>query len=141
MSVKTIVWVVALVIGAALLIVVGSAILAYLQAGRREEEVETIVPSGSESSFPRVSETTIYLDGYGSPTGYSSTSSTSSTPPGSPSRLGSERERLERESPAPSDVGRTKTPTPHQGTDSSSRPLVHLQAQILGLHVEVSAGR
>lgn len=132
---KTIAWIVALVV------VTGLAILVGRRAGRREEEVETIDPSGSESSFPRVSETTIYLDGYGAPTGYSSTSSTSSTPPGSPSRPGSEREQLERESPVPSDVGRTKTLTPHQGADPSSRPLVHLQAQILGLHIEVSAVR
>ena len=141
MSVKTIIWVVALVIGVALLIVVGSAILAYLQAGRREEEVETTVPSESESSSPQVSETTIYLSGYGSPTGYGSTSSTSSTLPGSLVRPGRERVQPERESPVPSGAGQTKTPKPHQGADSSSGPLVHLQAQILGLRVEVSASR
>jgi len=134
-SVKTIAWIVPLVI------VSGLAILVGRQAGRREEGDETIAPSESESSSPQVSETTVYLNGYGSPTGYGSTSSTSSTLPGSRVRPGREHVQLERESPVPSGAGQTKIPKPHQGADLSPGPLVHLQAQILGLRVEASASR
>lgn len=77
MPVKTIVWIVALVI------VAGLAILAGRRSVRHRDDEVSSNQSVPLSEFPRVSETTIYLDGDGFPTGAVSTSSTSTLPPDS----------------------------------------------------------
>lgn len=77
MSVKTIAWI------AALLIVAGLAILVGRRGGRNRGAEFSSDQSVPLSEFPRVSETTIYLDGDGFPTGVVSTSSTSTLPPDS----------------------------------------------------------
>lgn len=141
MSVKTIVWVVALVIGAALLIVVGSAILACLRAGRHRDDEVSSNQSVPLSEFPRVSSTTFYLDGDGFPTGAVSTSSTSTQ---------------QSDFVAPIDTGyvsrvigghglkgveKTKLREPHPDIEEGSVSLVNLQVQILGVHAEVDVSR
>lgn len=107
MSVKTIVWVVALVIGVALLIVVGSAILVCLRAGRHRDDEVSSNQSVPLSEFPRVSSTTFYLDGDGFPTGAVSTSSTSTLPPDSSGSNGSGHGEPEPEGLSLSDEERT----------------------------------
>ena len=74
---KTIAWIVALVV------VTGLAILVGRRAGRNRGVELSSNQSVPLSEFPRVSETTIYLDGAGFPTGAVSTSSTSTLPPDS----------------------------------------------------------
>lgn len=77
MSVKTIVWVSSLVIVASL------AILAGRRSVRHRDDEVSSNQSVPLSEFPRVSETTFYLDDGGFPTGAVSTSSTSTLPPDS----------------------------------------------------------
>lgn len=138
---KTIVWVVALVIGAALLIVVGSAILACRRAVRDRDDEVSSNQSVPLSEFPRVSSTTFYLDGDGFPTGAVSTSSTSTLPPDSSGSNGSGHEGPEPEGLSLSDEERTMSQEPRQGTGKDSESLVSLQIQILDFRAVVDVSR
>lgn len=138
---KTIVWVVALVIGAALLIVVGSAILACLRAGRHRDDEVSSDQSVPSSEFPRVSSTTVYLDDGGFPTGAVSTSSTSILPPDSSGSNGSGPGEPEPEDLSQSDEERTMSQEPRQGTGKDSASLVNLQIQILDFRAVVDVSR
>lgn len=141
MPVKTIVWIVALVIGAALLIVVGSAILACLRAGRHRDDAASIDQAGTVSGFPQVNSTEIFLDAYGAPTGAVSTSSTSTLPPDSSASNGSGHGEPEPEGLSLSDEERTMSQEPRQGTGKDSKSLVNLRIQILDFRAVVDVSR
>lgn len=138
---KTIVWVVALVIGAALLIVVGSAILACLRAGRHRDDEVSSNQSVPSSEFPRVSSTTFYLDDGGFPTGAVSTSSTSTLPSDSSGSNGNGPGEPELEGLSQSGEERTMSQEPRQGSGKDSVSLVNLRIQILDFRAVVDVSR
>lgn len=144
MSVKTVAWIVSLVIvaGLAVLVIsVCSAILAGRRAGRHRDDEVSSNQSVPLSEFPRVSSTTFYLDGDGFPTGAVSTSSTSTLPPDSSGSNGSGHEGPEPEGLSLSDEERTMSQEPRQGTGKDSESLVSLQIQILDFRAVVDVSR
>lgn len=144
MSVKTIAWIVALVIvaGLAVLVIsVCSAILAGRRDARHRDDELSSNQSVPLSEFPRVSSTTFYLDGDGFPTGAVSTSSTSTLPPGSSGSNGNEPGEPEPEGLSLSDEERTMLQEPRQGTGKDSESLVNLRIQILDFRAVVDVSR
>lgn len=135
MSVKTILCV------AAVVIVIGLAILVGRRAGRRHEDEPSSNQGVPLSEFPAVSETTFYLDAYGRPTGQVSTSSTSTRPPDSAGAGGSGREEPEPEDLSQS--GETQTTSQESRQDSAQGlvSLVNLQLRILGIHAAIDISR
>lgn len=126
---------------AAVVIVVGLAILAGRRAGRRQDDEPSSNQGVPLSEFPQVSDTTIFLDEYGGTTGVVSTSSTSTLRHDYVAPNGSGREEPETEDLSQSDEERTMSQELRQGTAQGQGPLVHLQIQILGIRAVVDVSR
>lgn len=126
---------------AAVVILVGLAILVGRRAGRRQDDEPSSNQGVPLSEFPEVSETTFYLDAYGQPTGQVSTSSTSTRPLDSAGAGGSGREEPEPEALSQSGEERTTSQEPRQGSGKDSVSLVNLQLQILGIHAAIDISR
>lgn len=137
MSVKTILCVVTVVI------LVGLAILVGRRAGRRQDDEPSSNQGVPLSEFPQVSETTVYLDAYGQPTGQVSTSSTSTRPLDSAGAGAGGSGREEPEPEDPSQRGEEQTTSQESRQDSAQGlvSLVNLQLQILGIHAAIDISR
>ena len=126
---------------AAVVIVVGLAILAGRRAGRRHDDEPSSNQGVPLSEFPQVSETTIFLDEYGGTTGVVSTSSTSTLRHDYAALNGSGREEPETEDLFHSDEEQTKSQEPPQGSGKDSVSLVNVQLRILGIHAAIDISR
>ncbi|WP_284785281.1 hypothetical protein [Corynebacterium rhinophilum] len=135
MSVKTILCV------AAVVIVIGLAILVGRRAGQHHDDEPSSNQEVPLSEFPQVSETTFYLDAYGRPTGQVSTSSTSTRPLDSAGAGGSGREEPEPEDLSQSGEEQTMSQESRQDSAQDLVSLVNLQLRILGIHAAIDISR
>lgn len=126
---------------AAVVIVVGLAILVGRRVGRRQDDESSSNQSVPLSEFPEVSETHVYLDAYGRTIGAVSTSSTSTRPLDSAGAGGSGHEEPEPEDLSQSGEAQTTSQESRQDSAQGLVSLVNLQLRILGIHAAIDISR
>lgn len=125
----------------AVVILVGLAILVGRRAGRRHDDEPSSNQEVPLSEFPEVSETHVYLDAYGQPTGTVTTSNTSTRPLDSAGPGGSGHEEPETEDLSQSGEAKTTLQEFRQDSAQGLVSLVNLQLRILGIHAAIDISR